>query len=317
MKAIRLIAAVIVVIIGVALVLESRKNVDASVQLTHAVRVGTLNGKPLFVPDQNAAAAFARQHDKPPANSPVDQQEVAAIATKKVCDSIKSQIGVAAREATQQEFRISVSHDELARVIVKTQFDATGFEKQRKQWITYNQAAAEVFDHYQDPDKVFETLILLLWAEISPGASREQVHKVWESNLVVWSTPEGRMRLAKMAAVSSGHNWNTEKAKAGMAKSMEHMLLNEKLDNAVIAKLAAEDPQFRAALDEHQRNGGIPLTAGVPITTPGLRYMSNKINEFWKSRYAQQKITLDDPKLADQCQLGSTLRVKVAGSNGI
>src|SRR5215468_4499560 len=98
MKAIRLIAAVIVVIIGVALVLESRKNVDASVQLTHAVRVGTLNGKPLFVPDQNAAAAFALQHDKPPANSrPVDQQEVAAIATKKVCDSIKSQIGVAAR----------------------------------------------------------------------------------------------------------------------------------------------------------------------------------------------------------------------------
>jgi len=45
--------------------------------------------------------------------------------------------------------------------------------------------------------------------------------------------------------------------------------------------------------------------------------MSSKINEFWKSRYAQQKITLDDPKLADQCQLGSTLRVKVAGSNGI
>jgi len=159
--------------------------------------------------------------------------------------------------------------------------------------------------------------MLPLSVEISPDVSREQVHKVWESNLVAWSTPESRIRLAKMAAAASGHNWNMEKAKEGMAKSMEHMLLNEKLDNAVIAKLAAEDPQFRAALDEHQGNGGIPLTAGVPITTPGLRYMSNKINEFWKSRYVQQKVTLDDPKLADQCQLGSTLGVRVAGSNGI
>ena len=99
-KDIRLIAAAIVVIIGVALVLEKRKGVDASVQLTDGVRVGTLNGKPLFVPEQNAAAKFALRHDKPPTNRPVDQQEVAAIATKHVCDGIKSQIELVARGCT-------------------------------------------------------------------------------------------------------------------------------------------------------------------------------------------------------------------------
>jgi hypothetical protein len=107
-----------------------------------------------------------------------------------------------------------------------------------------------------------------------------------------------------MAAIDA-NRWNSETVKPGIAKDMERMLLSRKLDEAVIADLAAKDPQFHKYLEEHQKQGGIPLGQGVPITTPGLQYISDKINEFWRSRYAQQQVTLDDPKLASQCQLAA------------
>jgi hypothetical protein len=120
---------------------------------------------------------------------------------------------------------------------------------------------------------------------------------MWEHNLVVWSKPEARTKLARMAVAASANKWNTEQVEKGSAKSLEHMLLNEKLDQAVIAKLAAEDPQFGADLKEN------PLWPGEPLNTPGLLYMGRKIEEFWRSRYGQQQVTLNDPKLANECQL--------------
>jgi hypothetical protein len=293
----------VVVAIGIALIAERREDVNASVQLTHGVKVGTLNGKPLFVPERNPAAAFAVQHDRPPSTA-ADQQEVAAIAQSQVCSGIKSQIDAVARQAAQREFRISVSRDEVAKAAANAQAPsdlALDIERQRKVWITYNQAASEVFDHHQDPETVFRTLILPIWQ-----GPPEMAHKAWESNLVIWSTPVARMRLAKMAAGAKGGKWAPEKAKEEMDKSIEHMLLSQKLDEAVVASLAAEDPQFRTDLKEN------PLWPGEPQITPGLQYMGKKINEFWKSRHAQQQVTLDGhPKLADQCQL-SAFGAKIA-----
>lgn len=292
MKVIRLIAVVALAVVGISLVLERCTSLHTKAEMTSGLEVGTLNGQPLFVPKRNSAAAFALQHDRPPNNSPADQQEVAAIATKHLCQSIKSQIQVAARNAAVKEFHISVSQDEVAEKMAKAQHDPDwGIDKQRKQWIANNLAATEVFDEHQDPEKVFETVILPAWK----GFSREQAHRAWESNLVTWSTPEARTKLAKMAA--SANTWNTEQIEKGSAKSFGHMLADEKLDQAIIAKLAAEDPQFRADLREN------PLWPGEPLNTPGLLYMGRKIEEFWKSRYGQQQVTLSDPKLAGECQL--------------
>jgi hypothetical protein len=294
MKVIRLIAVVALAIVGISLVLERGTGLHAKAEMTSALRVGTLNGKPLFVPKRNSEAAFASRHDRPPSNSPADEQEVAAIATKQLCESIKSEIQVAARNAGLKELHISVSQDEVANKMAKVQHDPDwGIETQRKQWIANNLAATEVFDEHQDPEKVFETLILPMWK----GMPREQAHRAWEYNLVAWSTPEARMKLAKMAAAASANKWNTEQVEKGSAKSFEHMLVDEKLDQAVIAKLAAQDPQFRADLKEN------PLWPGEQLNTPGLLYMGRKIEEFWKSRYGQQQITLNYPKLADECQL--------------
>ena len=294
MKVIRRIAVVALAIVGIALVLERRTNLHAKGEMTSGLKVGTLNGQPLFVPKRNSAAAFATQHDRPPSNSPADQQEVAAIASKQLCESIKSEIQMAARNAALKEFHISVSQDEVANKMAKVQHDPDwGIETQRKQWIANNLAATEVFDEHQDPEKVFETLILPMWKEIP----REQAHRVWEHNLVIWSTPEARKKLAKMAAVASANKWNAEQLEKESAKSFEHMLLNEKLDQAVIAEIAGQDAQFRADLKEN------PLWPGEPLNTAGLRYMGRKIEEFWKFRYGQQQVTLNDPKLADECQL--------------
>jgi hypothetical protein len=294
MKVIRLVAVVAVAIVGISLVLERGTGLHAKTEMNSGLKVGTLNGQPLLVPKRNSAAAFALQHDRPPSSSPADQQEVAAIATKHVCDSIKSEIQLAARNAALKELHISVSQDEVTKKMAKVQHDPDwGIETQRKQWIANNLAATEVFDEHQDPEKVFETLILPMWK----GIPREQAHSAWESNLVAWSTPEARMKLARMAAAASADKWNTEQVEQGSAKSFEHMLLNEKLDEAVIAKLAAEDPQFRADLKEN------PLWPGEPLNTPGLLYMGREIEEFWKSRYGQQQVALNDRKLPDECQL--------------
>lgn len=302
MKLIPLVTVVALAIVGISLVLETGTGLHAKAETTNGLKVGTLNGQPLFVPKWNAAAAFALQHDRPPSNSPADQQEVAAIAIKQLCGGIKSEIQVAARNALLKELHVSVSQDELANKMAKMQHDPDwGIEKQRKQWIANNLAATEVFDEHQDPEKVFETLILPMWN----GIPRAQAHRAWEHNLVLWSTPEARMKLARMAAAASANKGNTEQLEEGSAKSFEHMLLEEKLDQAVIAKLAAEDQQFGADLKEN------PLWPGELLNTPGLRYMARKIEEFWRSRYGQQQVMLNDPKLADECQLAD-FGVKVA-----
>lgn len=303
MGVIRIIAVVAVVaiaIMGIS-VLERGPGLHARAEPTSDLRVGTLNGQPLIVAKRNSAAAFASQHDRPPSNSPADQQEVAAIATKQLCDTIKSEIQVAARRAALKEFHISVSHDELSRRMARMQYDATEEERLRKQWITNNLAATEVFDEHQDPEKVFETLILPMWR----GMPREQAHRAWEHNLAVWSPPEARMKLAKMAAALSANKPNREEVEQATAKSFEHMLLNEKLDQSVVGTLATKDPQFRADLKEN------PLRPGEPLNTPGLLYMGRKIEEFWKSRYGQQRVTLNDPKLAGECHLAD-FGVKIA-----
>jgi hypothetical protein len=168
---------VAVVVVAIGLLLEKRSRVDASV-LSHGVKVGTLNGQPLYVRKSNPAATFALQHDRPP-NSPADQQEVAAIAQSRVCTGIKSQIEVAARDAAQREFHISVSHDELAKAMSDVH-DFDTLEQQRKQWIADNQAAAEVFDQRQDPEKVFRAVFLPVWQ-----GSTEMAHKAWESDLII------------------------------------------------------------------------------------------------------------------------------------
>ena len=294
MKAIRLIATVAIAVVGISLMLERGTGLHAKAEMTSGLRVGTLNGQPLFVAKRNSAATFALQHDRPPSGSLADQQEVAAIATKQLCDSIKSEIQVTARNAALKELHISASQDEVAKKMANVQHDPDwGIETQRKQWIANDLAATKVFDQHQDPETVFETLILPL----SKGMPREQAHRTWEYNLVAWSTPETRMKLAKMAAAARANTWNVEQVKQGNARSFEHMLLNEKLDQAVIAKLAAEDPQFGADLKEN------PLRPGEPLTTPGLQYMGRKIEEFWRSRYGLLQITLNDPKLANECQL--------------
>lgn len=299
MRIIRLIAIVGIAIVGISLVLK-RDTGLAQAERVGGLTVGTLNGQPLLVRKRNSAATFALRHNRPPNNSPADQQEVAAIASKQLCDSIKSEIQVVARNAAAKELHISVSQDEVAERMAKTQHEPDwGIEGQRKLWAANSLAATEVFDEHQDPEKVFETVIL----PTQEGMSREQAHRVWESNLVTWSTPEARMKLAKMAA--GANKWNTEQVEKGSAKSLEHMFLSKKLDQAVIAKLAAEDPQFGADLKQN------PLWPGEQLNTPGLLYMGTKIEDFWKTRYGQQQVILIDPKLAQECQLAN-FGVKVA-----
>jgi hypothetical protein len=164
-------------------------------------------------------------------------------------------------------------------------------------------------DQGQDPDKVYQ-------AQIAPLG---QPKNVWEANLVQWRDPESRAKLAKTAATFT--KLTAADMNKGMAKATQELLEKQKLDDAVDTQLAAEDPQFRTYLDEWRKGFVRP----TPFEWKGpsnmeashLNYLKAKRDEFWRARYAEQQVTLNDPTLADQCNLGTTLGAKVAGSKGI
>jgi hypothetical protein len=99
----------------------------------------------------------------------------------------------------------------------------------------------------------------------------------------------------------------------------QKIMADRKLDDSVDAQIAAGDPQFRTYLNEyHQRGTWVtPVEYQSDMPQADAAYLKQKRSEFWQSRYAQQQVTLNDPALADQCQLGSTLGVKIAGAKGL
>ncbi len=261
-------------------------------------QIASVNGKPVLAPD-DAARIFATQHSRQ-ATTAADKQEVATLATQRKCDVIKLQVAHDAREQAKQEFAIAISPQEIEQANKEweaTHDPAAELQKQRQFFTTLNFAASEI-DQGQNPDTVYQSLLAPM------GVTKNE----WEADLVQWREhPESRTHLAQTAATFS--KWTPQDVKQQMSKGTQKFLEQRKLDEAVDAQLAAQDPRFRAALAEEQkstvRRGA--FAGSSRVSQAAFDYLKQKRNEFWQARYAQQQVTFNDPILAEQCQLSATV----------
>jgi hypothetical protein len=318
MRITRAIAIVsLAIILSMEVVFQIQNYETAYAQGAGRAQIGTVDGLPIFQPrERNAEGSFGMRHGGKLPETAAENQEVAAIAEQSKCNDLQGQIVRAVRESQKRRFGVSVSPNEVAEASKAywTLHDPVAdFEKDRKRWVTYNEAASEVFDQHRDPDKVFQTLMVPL------GDPPSLAPQMWKANLALWSTPKGRAGLARRAAAAEKRS--LEDYKKGFDIATRRLLEDRKLDDAVDTHLAAEDPQLRTYLDEWRKSvvrvnlyewrGPSP---SMPIAHRS--YLEEKREEFWQARYAEAPVSLDDPSLADRCQLGFKLGVKVAGSRG-
>lgn len=270
-------------------------------------QIGTLNGQPLLgAKRSHAINTFIAKHNQMP-SSAADNQEVADIATRQTCPIIEGAIRNAARDAEKRSLGIYVSPEEIAQAS-KAYWALHGdpkaeFTHEQTRRLTLYQAETAVFDQHQDPEAVYQKLL----------APIGESHTGWEADLRQWQWqwPQIRDSVAKEAAVVAA--WTLEGYMKAKDAASQKLLEDQKLDDSVDDQLATQDSQFRADLSEYRkhRNGNIWLRNGAPASA----YIAQKRNEFWLSRYAQQQLTLNDPKLANQCEL-TNAGVKIAGSKG-
>lgn len=266
-------------------------------------QIGTLNGQPLLgVKQARAINTFVAKYNRMPSGS-ADNQEVASITAKQNCPIIQGAVRNAAREVAKHGLGIYASPDEIEQAS-NAYWALNGdpkieFTREQTRQLTRYQALTAVFDQHQDPEKVFQAMLAPI-GESQIG---------WETDLkqLQWQWPQIRDSVAKEAAEVA--NWTLEGYKKTKDAASRKLLEDQKLDDGVDNELAAQDPQFRADLNEYRKNrkGNVWLKQGATTSS----YMDQARQQFWQSRYAEQQVALNDPKLAQQCQLGS-MSVKAA-----
>ena len=294
MKLIRGIAIAGVMIVPIACQFY---NGTVKAQTETRTEIGTVDGKPIFDKNMDARAVsyFVLSHHREPATA-ADNQEVAASAAKSRCDDIKRQLLNAARETQKRHFAITVTPDEVAaasKAYFATHDPAADLREYQQRQVAYSTAASLVYDQGQDPQKVYQTVIL-------PIDSSPVSQSVWQANLVRWRDPEVRKKLAQQAA-------NASKVTAsGLRESFDKtnldLLESQKLDAEVDTQLAAADPQFRAYLNEFKPRGQGNAVSGL---VDHMNYVTAKRNDFWQARYSEQQVRLNDSSLSSQCNLGA------------
>lgn len=265
-------------------------------------RIGTVNGQPILRPvrDQAAIQVFKMEHGRLPTSN-ADEEEVARIATKMTCNELIGRIRDSVREAQMHRLGISVAQTEIDEYLKEY------LEQQKRQLTALNEAAYEVVDQKRDPEEVYEKLIRPLGPPNGPPID-------WRTKLRDVYSPPARARLAKDAAAAA--NTTVEDAKKAPGQPLVRLavrvLEEQKLHDAVDSQLAAEDPLFRSYLDEWRKGlMRTPTFQAGPTNMPReqLSYLAQKRMRFWQAAYTELPITLEDPALADECQLGKAFHM--------
>src|SRR6185312_16184534 len=176
--AILFISIAIVVSLGTILeVLLSRRN----------YQIGTVDGHPILRPVGNRAARsmFKLENGRLPTSN-ADEQEVARIATKMTCDELIGQIRDSVRDRQMHRLGVSVSQTESDEYLKEY------LDQRKRQLDALNEAAFEIVDQKQDPERVYEKLIAPLGL---PTDRRTNLRNLY--------SPPARAKLAKDAAVAA------------------------------------------------------------------------------------------------------------------
>src|SRR5579883_586299 len=265
---------------------------------TEGSTVGTADGIPLKEPAPPRAGAigafWAKQGRKPTEN------EIQSLQAQQACEDLKGQIEAAAIRRQMARFGIAASKEEVDVLSEaywsehKPQEEAQKYNNGRH---ALSQALARVYEKGEDPEAVYRS-----WA-VPAGISRS----AWESELELGRSTEYRTKLA-------GANFTAEGFIKGVADSNTKLVERRKLDEAVDRELAAQDPMFARYLDTVERNTQVisPFESRSASLPPeAVNYVRAKRAEWWKARYAETKVVLNNPALASRC--GSSLESEPRG----
>lgn len=267
--------------------------------------IGTVDGRPLApqISRSSAVARFRLRNLRAP-SGPADEQQVANLLAQATCDYIKGQIQSAAITAQERRFAISVSTAEGEALWRQywTLHDAEAEAKTARDNATaYVMALTQVYDNGMDPQEAYQRFV-------RPQGIPENV---WQANLELGRTPEGRAKLGALGSVTA----DALRKSASGVQAQVGLLEKQRLDDAVDQEIASTDPTFRAYVDELHRNTTKPTPFSSTTKMQPLdqkKYIDTKRAEWWASRYAEVNLVLYDASIATQCGLAS-MGVKISG----
>jgi hypothetical protein len=243
--------------------------------------------KNLNIPRETAIAVHMSDHSQPPTDA-----EIQAIQDKMVCSKLQIEVMQATRDRAKRELGVSASKSEVeaARPRYPTAQNSQTQYRERLQALVVGLTA--VYDQGRDPEQVYQQLV----------APHHVVREDWQQNLYTGRTKEARQKLAQQLAAATPEAF----AKAEANFDPRYAVELDKLDAAIDAQLAANDPKFKAYLSEYNAHVTHPApnrTHVVDVPTGVQKYLDQKRNAWWMAERAKLIVSLSDPSLYAACNL--------------
>jgi len=277
----------------------------AAAQGAGEVVVGSVDGTPLLaapISTETARAIFAFRNQRRP-DGASDDQVIAQYQQEFACSRLKTAITQAAIDKEIRRYGIGVSDAEAEEAwreqLSHVDVDAMA-RNTREDAAVVLSALSAVYDSGQDPDSVFRDYLA------THGVDR----RAWDVYLEQGRDKEWRTQFALRTSVTST-------SIASALETMKPVVAQQKLDAAIDQELSTQDSYFRTYLNESRvsevkRPDG---TVGLLMAAEPLQYLRDKRDQWWKARYAQLRVVLNDPAAAQACRLDS-LGLLIQGSAG-
>jgi len=210
-----------------------------------------------------------------------------------VCGNLMQYIHDQARDEVLRDLNIKVTKEDLASARASGDYDPEATAKRMRDNASLVIGALTTVDKGQDPQQVYQNV--LQPKGIDPLA--------WDSYRKLWKTSKGRANLEAQAIVTPAAL--TPQLDAIVQRSA----LYDKLDRTVDGQLAAQDPQFRIAL-EHW-NASERVTNGHvhhEIRQAEKDYLDARRKEYWQTQESKLHVVLNDPAVAAKCGVGGATK---------
>ena len=268
-------------------------------------RFGAIDG--VSIPDkvwnvtrESAVATYLGSHAQQPSDA-----EIQSIQEQRVCAGLTNLISHAATVRANREFGIFASAEEIEARRQKAFASDSNWKANQAYYRERLEALvaglSAVYDQGKDPQQVYQQLV----------APHNVQQSDWAQTLYLGKNKEHRQKLVNDLAAATPEGFAKAEANYDPRPAVE----NEKLSAALDAMLAANDPKFKAYLNQWNANT-VQLSPNHGRTTnvsaSVKEYLDQKRGLWWQAERAKVSVSLSDPSLYAACQL-SAMGVTVPG----
>jgi hypothetical protein len=203
---------------------------------------------------------------------------------RNVCSNLCEVVEREAHESAGRRLSITVTQAELK--AAASQIAATtdaNLAKTREAEAAITAGLAAVIDRGQDPHSVYEQMFRGLGTP-----ENTWLHMLNSARI----SPERRKRLERVSMPTP------EQMAAANASAAAAIARYKEIDKVVDRRLAADDPQFRAYLDEYN-----PDATQHPMNVQHSAYLAGARAGFWRDAISKLDIRLADPSWFETCKL--------------